>query len=399
MITLGSWRGARVSISTKPNCLTVSIETPAGTDVTSWDHAGRLWTAFLGDVSYRRGLDGKMLAKWRTPGNARQRRWLARADALAVEARARQMVLDLMAGDLTLYSPLPPLAQLAFERAAQFDAARSSADAARCAEIYKPVGILPPDQYMAVVLQMTEGCSFNTCTFCDFYKGRPFRIKPPDEFLAHAQAVKAFLGDGLSLRRTIFLGDANALVIPMPRLLPLLDAVHAVYDVDALGGLYAFLDGFSGEKKTADDYLLLAARGVTRVYIGMESGSADLLAFLCKPGKPSDVLQAVIALKQAGIAVGLILLLGAGGERYAAQHVAETITLINAMPLDGEDIIYLSELVADDAMAYARLAADAHIQPLSHTAMLAQGEAMEAGFVFRRSMPIISRYDIREFIY
>jgi len=38
----------------------------------------------------------------------------------------------------------------------------------------KPVGILPPDQYMAVVLQAAEGCAFNTCTFCDFYRDRSF---------------------------------------------------------------------------------------------------------------------------------------------------------------------------------------------------------------------------------
>jgi radical SAM superfamily enzyme YgiQ (UPF0313 family) len=43
--------------------------------------------------------------------------------------------------------------------------------------IYKPVSILPPDQYLALVVQATEGCSYNECSFCTFYRDRPFRIK------------------------------------------------------------------------------------------------------------------------------------------------------------------------------------------------------------------------------
>jgi len=50
------------------------------------------------------------------------------------------------------------------------------------------------------------------------------------------------------------LGDANALIVPTPKLLPLIDVVHQVYDVKRLGGIYAFLDGFSAGKKSPEDY-------------------------------------------------------------------------------------------------------------------------------------------------
>jgi radical SAM superfamily enzyme YgiQ (UPF0313 family) len=143
------------------------------------------------------------------------------------------------------------LAGLGYPQSANLSADRYRQDVIQYHKVYKPVGILPPDQYMAVVLQATEGCSFNTCTFCDFYRDRPFRIKQPDAFRQHCEAVRDYLGEGLKLRRTIFLGDANALVIPMPRLLPLLDIVHQTYDVEALGGIYAFLDGLAGNAKAA----------------------------------------------------------------------------------------------------------------------------------------------------
>jgi len=405
MAVLGAWNGRPISISFKPNCLTIGIETPGDAEVYSYDHAGRLWTALIEGVSYRRGLDGKFIAKRQTPDGGRERRWIVPPEALEIETNARtrlQGLYDaLRAGKVSLNGPLPEAAAMALGQALAFDRTRSQADAARYLEVYQPVGILPPDQYMAVVLQAAEGCSFNTCTFCTFYRDRRFRIKTPEAFRTHAEAVRQFLGAGLSLRRTIFLGDANALVIPMPRLLALLDIVHQVYDVDALGGVYAFLDGFSGEKKTSADYRKLAKQGLKRVYIGLESGNASLLQFLHKPGRPEDAIQAVRAMKAGGVAVGVIVLLGAGGQEYAAAHVADTIRTLNAMRLDADDLLYFSELVEAEGMEYTRDAFQARLQPLSAPGRAAQQEQIEAGLKFsaQGGVPHISRYDIREFVY
>ncbi len=408
MVILGKWKHHTLSLSLKPNSLTISLESPAGSQVYSFDGEGRLWTAMLEGISYRRGLNGKIVAKWQIAGSdrfGRERRWLAPVEARRVEERSRQLADDLLhdlqMGQVALNAAFPGDGQPFLERAAHFDQARYQRDIMTYQQVYLPVGILPPDQYMAVVLQATEGCSFNTCTFCDFYRGRRFHIKRPDEFLAHARAVKEYLGEGLSLRRTIFLGDANALVVPMPRLLELIEIVHQVYDVERLGGIYAFLDGFSGEKKTTQDYARLAQRGMKRVYIGMESGNAELLRVLKKPGTPNDVVQAVKTIKAGGVAVGIIILLGAGGQSYAEGHVRDTIAALNAMPLDLDDLIYFSELVESEGLAYTKDAFERQLDPLSASERIAQGEAIEAGLKFSEEggIPHISRYDIREFVY
>ncbi len=405
MVILGTWDERPVTISIKPNCLTVSVDEPATASVLSYDYAGRLWTAFLDGVSYRRGLDGKVVAKWRVSGEERERRWLAPAEADAIIERARGLMAALydaiQTGRAEVRPSLPPQGRSGFKRAIAFDAERSAQDVRRYRAIYKPVGILPPDQYMAVVLQMTEGCSFNTCTFCNFYRDRPFRIKTPAELRTHALAVRDFLGEGLSLRRTIFLADANALVVPMKRLKALVEVVHEVYDVESLGGLYAFLDGFSGERKSVADYAWLKQRGLQRVYVGLESGNAELLRFLRKPGSPDDAVRAVQTMKQAGLAIGVIVLLGAGGRQYAHQHVTDTIQAINAMGLGMDDIIYFSELVVSEGLQYAQDAYQAGLEPLSHAERVRQGEAIERGLIFssKGGTPHISRYDIREFVY
>jgi len=416
MVINGRWNGQSLSISLKPGSLTVSVQRKDGPDssdsrVYSFDGQGRLWTAMSGGVSYRRGLNGRTVAKWfARPDNQgleaqRERRWLTDQEAGGLQEEARALAAALLqavrSDQVSLDQPLPAQAMPLFECIAAFDAARYRQDVQAYQRVYQPVGILPPDQYMAVVLQATEGCSFNTCTFCDFYRERRFRIKPVDEFRSHAQAVRDFLGQGLALRRTLFLGDANALVTPMPRLLDLLAAAREVFDVEALGGIYAFLDGFSGEKKRVEDYRRLAELGVRRIYIGMESGSPDLLRFLKKPGRPEDVLQAVQAIKAGGIAVGVIVLLGAGGEAYALAHVTDTTRLLNAMNLGLDDLIYFSELVESEGLEYTRDAYRQQLKPLSPAGRIAQGEEIERGLVFRQEdgVPHISRYDIREFVY
>jgi hypothetical protein len=405
MVILGTYQGRSLTISVKHNCLTLSLAAQDGSNVFSFDYTGRLWTAMLAGISYRRGLNGKTVAKWANKRGERERRWLSASETSAVEGQARsaarELLLAIDAHQVHLAAPLPDAGRVGLARAAYQSQEDYQQDVRRYHEVYKPVGILPPDQYMAVVLQVTEGCSFNTCTFCDFYRDRPFRIKQPADFLQHCEAVRDYLAEGLKLRRTIFLGDANALVVPMARLLPLMDIVHQVYDVEALGGMYAFLDGFSGERKTQTDYAELARRGLKRVYIGMESGNEALLQFLKKPGKSEDVLQSVQAMKAGGVAVGIIVLLGAGGRAYAHKHVEDTIALINRMNLDLDDIIYFSELIESENLAYVKDAYQAALKPLTSQERQAQADAIESRLVFSEAggTPHISRYDIREFVY
>ena len=305
------------------------------------------------------------------------------------------------ADDIHFEPALTEAAQQSLRRAAEYDLTRAAAEADKFGEIYLPVGILPPDQYMAVLLQATEGCSFNQCTFCRFYQDVPFRIKPAEEFRAHAQQVRRFLGDGISARRTIFLGDANALVSPTERLLDQMKIVHQEFDVQSLGGIYAFLDGFSGEKKSERDYQQMAELGLTRVYIGLESGHDPLLDFLNKPGSAVDAIAAAQKLKAAGVSVGVIILLGAGGRRYAAGHIQDTISALQAMRLDLHDQIYFSELLELPGSKYTKDAFAQELDPLSREEVEQQWSQIQVGLHFSEAggTPHMARYDIREFIY
>lgn len=404
MIHLGKNKERSITLSQKSNCLTLGIELSSQTMVFSFDKTGRLWTALLDKISYRRGLDGKIVAKWNSGKEVLHRKWLSQEESYSLLSLAHGKVKELIAQiECEVIKFNPPIDQLTFNELssiANHDQNFYKQDISRYASVYQPVGILPPDQYISVVLQLTEGCSFNKCTFCSFYKDRRFRIKNVEEFETHIINVKNFIGDGMSLRRTIFLGDANALVVPTKKLIPSLEIAHNYLDVEKLGGFYAFLDGFSGEKKSISEYRQLRNLGMEKIYIGMESGNHDLLKFLNKPGSPSDLLNAVKSIKSAGISVGIIILLGAGGMQYQEGHVKDTIDIINKMQLDADDLVYFSELIESEGLEYSNKAFSSQLKPLTSVERLSQRNLIEENLIFyENSTPHISTYDIRDFVY
>jgi len=378
-----------VTVRVRPQAinLLVGAEAPSY----SFDLAGRLIGAFAGGVNYRRGLDNRVLSKWRGPDGARQRRWLS-----AEEARAFLVDAYRLADQVAAAIGDPRLAVLR-----GWDWAALQADAHRFAEVYRPVSILPPDQYLALVLQATEGCSYNQCAFCDFYRDRPFRVKSADDLRAHIAAAREFFGPAIGLRKSLFLADANALVAPLPRLRAWLDVIAEERILAAGAGIYSFIDAFAVQRKTRDEWVELGARGLRRVYIGMETGDDGLLRWLRKPGTVADVIEAVTLLKDAGIAASVIIMTGIGGERYAEAHVCGTIAALNAMPLGAGDIVYFSPFVAQPGSEYGAMSATEHVRPLSDTEIAAQEVAIRAALRPHDLMhpPQFSRYDIREFIY
>ncbi|MCO6451002.1 MAG: radical SAM protein [Caldilineales bacterium] len=387
--------------------LTISL----GPDlVYTLDRSGRVIGVFADGRNLRRGLDGRVLARWRDDTGVRRREWLGAEESEGVLRRMGEDLTRVMAAN-----PPPALAST-LTSALAFDYA---ADIARFHQVYRPVSILPPDQYQALVMQATEGCSFNTCTFCALYRDRAFRIKQPDEFAKHIAAVQAFFGAGISMRRSIFLADANALIVPQARLLPLFDCLAAAFAFmpaelagreqaqwlrahpAGMSGVFAFVDGLSAERKSEQDFAELRERGLRRVYIGLESGHEPLLEWLRKPCSAADMIEAVVRMKEAGLQVGVIVMVGVGGQRFSAGHIADTAAALNSMPLTGDDIIYFSPFQPDPDSPYEDLAAAADIVPPTPEFTRKQERAMRASITLPPPLAGPKRvpYNLADFVY
>jgi radical SAM superfamily enzyme YgiQ (UPF0313 family) len=396
----------------------------------TYDPEGRLMGAWIDGRNYRRSLGNHIIEKQEglKPGLSYRvrreldatetREFLSRTQAMVTEYR---MALDHPDSLLVNEAGSEDCSQVyaALDRILKCDFARLEREAETSRQIYKPVNILPPDQYLSIVLQATEGCSYNQCAFCGFYRDRAFRIKSLSELQAHIAGVRALFGDAIRLRKSIFLADANALIIPQRQLLPLFDMINSEFDIQPVGltnsalaawrtehpihfeGVYSFIDAFTTRRKPAGEFRELAQRGLRRVYIGLESGDAELLRFLGKPNSAQDVIHLVDQIKEGGVAVGLIILAGAGGETFSRRHVEHTAELINALPLDKSDLIYFSELVDYAGSNYSALAQAAGIRSLSVEEIESQVALMRAAFRFadKEQSPKISLYDVREFVY
>lgn len=329
----------RVTVNLQPGAIVIA---PRFGESYSFDRAGRLLSLFQDGRSMQRTLDHRLLL--RQKDGSRRRVELSRAEQDAVLARVFATLRDLQQ---TLPITLPQEDRAVIEETLAtiltMDPAALHADAEAYRELFLPVSILPPDQYLALVVQATIGCSWNKCTFCGLYRDRPFRIRSEDEFRLHCEAVRDYFGAGLSLRRGMFLADANALTVPQARLLALVNIAQDVFGLpDAPRPLYSFVSAFDTQRKSQQNWLALRERGLQRVYIGLESGDDELLQLIRKPGDAQAAITAVTDLKRAGIAVGVIVMVGLGGTRFAAQHVKNTLATLRAMPLDAADVIYLS---------------------------------------------------------
>jgi radical SAM superfamily enzyme YgiQ (UPF0313 family) len=309
------------------------------------------------------------------------------------------------------YRQNPTELSASLELIANWDEPKLEREKERFSALYRPVSILPPDQYFSLVLQATEGCHWNQCRFCSFYAQTPFYIKSAEEFTVHLRAVREFMGRSLGLRRSLFLGDANALVIPQEKLLAFLSIANAEFRVgfpgesreknrEAMEGVYSFLDVFTGTGKKAEDFAALQKMNLKRVYLGVETGSDELLEELRKPSSAGQAREVISALRKAGLQLGIIILVGVGGKRFYRSHVDSTLRLLNGLPWQEGDILYFSPLWLSEGSRSERESREKGWGPLSPGETLAQWQEIRDQLDFSPcTPPRIALYDIREFVY
>ncbi|NUQ81414.1 MAG: radical SAM protein [Bacteroidetes bacterium] len=215
--------------------------------------------------------------------------------------------------------------------------------------IWGHIPIVPPEFYQSVIVNFSTGCSYDDCSFCSFYKDRRFRIKNVPEVNEHLNTISDFLGEGITARRDIFIGEANALAIPNRRFLFLMDElqdwinrIQLVYPRFRVSRIGSFMDGFTADQRSNSDWRALRSSGLTDIAIGIESGHTDLLNAVGKP-YPADLIASTInRIKSAGFTLQLIFLIGLGGHSWRDRHREASMKLISHLDLGPEDRIQLS---------------------------------------------------------
>ncbi len=191
----------------------------------------------------------------------------------------------------------------------------------------------PPSEADSFILQATLGCSFNRCSFCSMYRTKQFAVRPLEQVRTEIQTMaRAYPG-----ARRVFLADGDALAAPTEHLVEILQALSAAFPRLERVSSYALPANLL--KKSVDELRQLRDGGLTLLYYGIETGSADLLKRITKGATPEAMITGLTKAKQAGLRVSATVVLGLGGQTYWREHIDATADLVNQVELD-----YLSTL-------------------------------------------------------
>lgn len=227
--------------------------------------------------------------------------------------------------------------------------------------------IRPPSEAGSLLVRVTRNCPWNRCAFCSTYKGRKFSRRPLKEVLDDIDNVAKIyneikeiswkIGDGGELTNrvissvfkdgklpdsfrsvaywiasggeTVFLQDANSLMLSTESLIEILN--HIRKNFPHVLRVTSYARASTLKTKTVDEYIRLKECGLSRLHVGMESGSDEVLKLIDKGCKSEQLLEGGKRVVQSGISLSLYVIPGIGGVRLSREHSRESARVINGV--------------------------------------------------------------------
>jgi radical SAM superfamily enzyme YgiQ (UPF0313 family) len=183
----------------------------------------------------------------------------------------------------------------------------------------------PPGEWRSFIVQATIGCSHNGCTFCGMYKSKKFRVRPLDDILWDIRSTAAYFNHF----EKVFICDGDAIAMDTQDLLTIIREIKKDFPKCRLISTYA--GPKSTLKKTPEELKALHEAGLGRAYLGVETGMESLLKSTNKGVTRAEMLEAGTRLREAGIDLWGIILIGLGGRPQSMENAQETAKLINEM--------------------------------------------------------------------
>ena len=183
----------------------------------------------------------------------------------------------------------------------------------------------PPSEARSLIVQVTYGCSHNTCAFCSMYKEKQYRLRPMEEILEDFRMAR----QTYSVVRRIFLADGDALIRPAADLERILESIAELFPECERVTCYA--SPSSIHKRTPEELVRLRERNLTMVYMGLESGCDQVLKKMRKGHTAADIVAAGQKINAAGIELSVTAISGLGGVELWREHAMDTAAALSAM--------------------------------------------------------------------
>lgn len=197
----------------------------------------------------------------------------------------------------------------------------------------------PPSEAYSLIVQVTYGCSHNTCAFCGMYKEKRFALRPLAEVLEDFHLARQYYRNV----GRIFLADGDALIRKVSDLVTILDTIRELFPECERVSSYA--SPSSLQIRTDEELQLLRDKGLTLLYMGLESGCDDVLKLMRKGHTSAEIVECGQKVKRNGIGLSVTAITGLGGPELMEAHAVDTAKALNAM---NPEYIGILTLVVED---------------------------------------------------
>lgn len=193
---------------------------------------------------------------------------------------------------------------------------------------YEGAVFRPPSEAYSLIIQATVGCAHNKCTFCGMYKNEKFRIRELDEIVEDLMLARQYYKKA----ERIFLADGDALCIPFAKLKDILINIKRIFPECQRVGIYAAPKDIL--RKSMEELIELRDLGLGIIYMGLETGSDEILAAINKGITSEEAILAGRKVMDSGIKLSITVISGLGGRAKWEEHAIKTGEVLSAIDPD-----------------------------------------------------------------
>lgn len=225
--------------------------------------------------------------------------------------------------------------------------------------------IRPPSEAGSLLLRFTRNCPWNKCSFCSVYKRRSFSRRSLAEIRQDIDSVRRILEDlqgfaaasrspgegsqqvfnkvftqpqyndcyrqvalwSLHGRGTVFIQDANTLILPTATLV---QALHYLKEqIPGVRRITSYARSSTLARKSLEELREIHQAGLDRIHVGLESGSDQVLQFIRKGTTARQQIEAGQKVVAAGMTLSEYIMPGLGGKTWSTEHALATARVLN----------------------------------------------------------------------
>ena len=202
----------------------------------------------------------------------------------------------------------------------------------------------PPSEAKSLIFQVTLGCSFNECSFCDMYRSKEYSERSWEEVKGEIDLMAKSLPD----TTRIFLADGDALNLSTDYMIQIVEYIYQKFPNLERVSCYAMPMNLL--KKTPEELNMMNKAGLDRLYLGIETGNDIILKKVTKGATQKTMIKACNKAKDAGYSLSCMVILGLGGSKYTKENAVDTAKVINAVQPDyvGALTLYLENGIKNE---------------------------------------------------